>query len=365
MSNEITTGDAEPVQETTAIQSNMSAADFINRRLGQLNEATQEEAPPVEATDEVTEEAEVESTEAETSEEVVAEQTEETEETSEESTDVLSQLDLDEMSEDDLRELSEKLGSRAVARFGELTAKRKAAEAKIKELETKLSSDDPLSSDKPLANNPYSSVDTIADLQGKAEEVNQVIEWAEDVLFNADGYGPEDVVTEVEGKELTKKDIRSSLLQARKSRDKFLPAQLKVLQAKENGKQLKEAFDAKASEELKWLKGEDNDTRKNYEAMVSDPRFKKLTETADPEIGAQLNYIMAHAANSIYGRKIVQESPKSASLTPPKTAASAASTSEKTVGKSAKALKDLSQRFRQSGNKGDFITLRTLQLKNR
>jgi hypothetical protein len=368
MSNEITEGVAEPSTEITAQQSNMSAADFVNRRLGQLNPIKEEEAPPVEATDEVTEEAEVESTEAETSEEVVAEQTEETEvaeEQPEESTDVLSQLDLDEMSEDDLRELSEKLGSRAVARFGELTAKRKAAEAKIKELETKLNSDDPLSSDKPLANNPYASVNTLDELQGKAEEVNQVIEWAEDVLFNADGYGPEDVVTEVEGKELTKKDIRSSLLQARKSRDKFLPAQLKVLQAKENGKQLKEAFDAKASEELKWLKGEDNDTRKNYEAMVSDPRFKKLTETADPEIGAQLNYIMAHAANSIYGRKIVQESPKSASLTPPKTAASASSTSEKTVGKSAKALKDLSQRFRQSGAKGDFITLRTLQLKNR
>jgi hypothetical protein len=104
MSNEITTGDAEPVQETTAIQSNMSAADFINRRLGQLTEATQEEAPHVEATDEeVVEEAEVESTEAEVNEEVVAEQTEETEEveeTSEESTDVLSQLDLDEMSEE-------------------------------------------------------------------------------------------------------------------------------------------------------------------------------------------------------------------------------------------------------------------------
>ena len=365
MSNEITEGVAEPSTEKTAVQSNMSAADFVNRRLGQLNPTKEEEAPPVEATDEVTEEAEVESPEAETSEEVVAEQTEETEETSEESTDVLSQLDLDEMSEDDLRDLSEKLGSRAVARFGELTAKRKAAEAKIKELESKLNSNDPLSSDKPLANNPYDSINTIDELQGKAEEVNQVIEWAEDVLFNADGYGPEDVVTEVEGKELTKKDIRSSLLQARKSRDKFLPAQLKVLQAKENGKQLKEAFDAKASEELKWLQGEDNDTRKNYEAMVSDPRFKKLTEAADPEIGAQLNYIMAHAANSIYGRKLVQESPKSASLTPPKTAASAASTSEKTVGKSAKALKDLSQRFRQSGAKGDFITLRTLQLKNR
>ena len=189
MSNEITEGIAEPSTETTAVQSNMSAADFVNRRLGQLNPTKEEEAPPVEATDEVVEQAEVESTEAEANEEVVAEQTEETEEvqeTSEESTDVLSQLDLDEMSEGDLRELSEKLGSRAVARFGELTAKRKAAEAKIKELESKLNTTDPLSSDKPIADNPYKSIDTLEELQDKAQEVNEVIEWAEDVLFNAD-----------------------------------------------------------------------------------------------------------------------------------------------------------------------------------
>ncbi len=105
--------------------------------------------------------------------------------------------------------------------------------------------------------------------------------------------------------------------------------------------------------------------RKNYEAMISDNRFQKLKEAADPEIGAQLNYIMAHAANSIYGRKEVKEAPKSAVLNPPKTGTSSASTSEKTVNKSVKALKDLNQRFRQSGNKGDFITLRTQQLKNR
>jgi hypothetical protein len=73
MSNEITEGVAEPSTKTTASQSNMSAADFVNRRLGQRNEETQKVAPPVEATDEVTEEATVESTEAEVNEEVVAE----------------------------------------------------------------------------------------------------------------------------------------------------------------------------------------------------------------------------------------------------------------------------------------------------
>jgi hypothetical protein len=364
MSNEITEGVAEPSTETTAPQSNMSAADFVNRRLGQLNEATQEETPIVEATDEVTEEAEVESTEAEINEEVVAERTEETEELSEESTDVLSQLDLDEMSEDDLRELSEKLGSRAVARFGELTAKRKAAEAKLKEMEAQLQNKNPLETQE-VANNPYASVDSIEGLQEKAKEVTDVIEWAEETLFNADGYGPEDVVTEVEGKELTKSDVRKSLLNARKARDKFLPAQLKSVQRVAQSKQLKEAFDAQASTELNWLQGEDNDVRKSYEAMIGDPRFNSLREKADPEVAAQLNYLMAHAANSIYGRKPVKEAPKSATLTPPKTAGTAASQSEKTVGKSVKALKNLNQQFRQSGNKSDFITLRTLQLQKR
>ena len=361
MSNEITEGVAEPSTETTAEQSNnMSMADFVSRRLGQPKEETQEEAPIVEATDEVTEEAEVESTEAEVNEEIVAEQTEEPQG----SEDVLSQLDLDEMSEDDLRELSEKLGSRAVARFGELTAKRKAAEAKLKEMEAQLQNNNPLETQE-VANNPYESVDTLEGLQDKAKEVTEVIEWAEETLFNADGYGPEDVVTEVEGKELTKADVRKSLLNARKARDKFLPAQLQKVQRVQQSHQLKEAFDAQAEQELNWLQGEDNDVRKSYEAMIGDPRFDSLREKADPEVAAQLNYLIAHAANSIYGRKPVKETPKNTTLTPPKTAGTAASQSEKTVGKSVKALKNLDQQFRQSGNKSDFITLRTLQLKNR
>lgn len=360
MSNEITEGVAEPSTETTAPQSNMSAADFVNRRLGKLNEATQEETPIVEATDEVTEEAAVESTEAEVNEEVVAEQTEEPEG----STDVLSQLDLDDMSEEDLRELSEKLGSRAVARFGELTAKRKAAEAKLKEMEAQLQNNNPLETQE-VANNPYESVDTLEGLQEKAKEVTDVIEWAEETLFNADGYGPEDVVIEVEGKELTKADVRKSLLNARKARDKFLPAQLQTVQRVQQSKQLKEAFDTQAAQELNWLQGEDNDVRKSYESMVGDPRFNSLREKADPEVAAQLNYLMAHAANSIYGRKAIKETPKSATLTPPKTAITAGSSSDKTVNKSVKALKDLNQRFRHSGNKSDFVTLRTQQLKNR
>ena len=81
----------------------------------------------------------------------------------------------------------------------------------------------------------------------------KVIEWAEEVLFNSDGYSADDVVTEVEGRPLTKADVRKSLLNGRKARDKFLPAQLETLRKIEHSKQLKTAFDQKAKEELKWL----------------------------------------------------------------------------------------------------------------
>jgi hypothetical protein len=42
MSTEITEGVAEPSTETTAVQSNMSAAEFVQRRLGQLSPSQEE-----------------------------------------------------------------------------------------------------------------------------------------------------------------------------------------------------------------------------------------------------------------------------------------------------------------------------------
>ena len=362
MSQEITEGVAEPSTETTALQSNnMSAADFVNRRLGQQQEATQEVAPPVEAQEEVAEQPSSEISEEVLSQPEGAEQTEE----SQDSQDVLSQFDLDDMSEDDLRELSEKLGSRAVARYGELTAKRKAAEEKLQELQSKLSEQSPLNPTEEVDNNPYSDLESLDDLQSKAKEVSKVIEWAEDTLFNADGSGPNDYIAEVEGKSLTKSEVRASLLNARKARDKYLPAQLRTLQTVEQAKQLETAFDEKAREELAWMGGEDNDLRKQYEAIIGDERFQKLRESAGPDVRPQLNYLMAHAANSMYGRQPVKGGVASPTLTPTKTGATGASTSEKTVGKSTKTLKDLSSRFKKSGTKSDFINLRTLQIKNR
>ena len=364
MTDEIATADAE-AGKISVEKTNISVTDFAQRRLGEM---MPKEEPKAEAQQE-TEEPEAEEVETEEveQEEVQETTTDETTEV-EESEDVLSQLDLDDMSEEDLRELSEKLGSRAVARFGELTAKRKAAEERLAQLESRLKEKpNPLQNNK-VENNPFSNLDTIEKLQDKAKEVDSIVEWAEDILFESDNYAADDVVTEVEGKELTKADVRKSLLQARKAQKTFLPDQLNTLQVREQGVQMTEAFNQRAKEELSWLEGEDNDLRKQYEATVGDERFKKLKEVLNkeaPEIAPQIDYWFAHATNSIYGRKPVVETKASPKLNPPRTGNPASAKSEKSQGRTAKALKELEARFKQTGNAKDFAELRKLKMSAR
>jgi hypothetical protein len=235
-------------------------------------------------------------------------------------------------------------------------------------LEAKLQqTPDPLKAPETVANNPFASLNTIEALQEKAEEINSVIEWAEDTLFQADGYSPEDVVVTIDGQELTKADVRKSLLNSRKSRDKFLPAQLKAVQAKEQGKELSASFNAKAIEELSWLSGEDNDVRHQYNAIMQDKRVEEMLQSLAPDVSAQMPYLMAHAANSLWGRTPVKADKPVASptLTPPKKVGSVSASTEKSSSAPVKAIQKLAQQYKSSGNKTDFIKFRTQQLQTR
>ena len=362
MTDENTTADSgaepKPVDNT-----NISVMDFANRRLGEMNPEpkAEEESEPI-----------VDESNEENSEEAIGETQEAEEENSEidlDSEDVLSQIDLDTMSEEELQELSEKLGSKAVARFGALTAKRKAAEERLAVLEAELKDKkNPLETQKTIENNPFSSLETIEQLQSKSAEVDNIIEWAEDLLFESDGYAAEDVITELQGSELTKADVRRSLLQARKAHKTFLPDQLRKVEAQMQGTELESAFIERAKSELSWLEGDDNDTRRQYEATTSDPRFLQLKEIVKreaPEISGQLDYFFAHATNSIYGRKELPQGKSGMTINPPKTGPTGSTKSDKSKSRTAKALQNLQSQFKQSGNARDFAELRKLQMASR
>lgn len=344
---------------------NMSVDDWAHQRLGQLSEALEGVELPTqeEPTGEPEQPEEETGTQEETQVEDNSEEPQSTEELSEaDAQDVLSQVDLDNISEEELNELAEKLGSRALTRFGELTRKRKEAEEKLQELQQKLQNDesDVLEPKAKVENNPYSEITDIDGIKKSAEEVNQVIEWAEDLLFQADGYGPEDVITEVEGKELTKRDVRNALRNSRKAKDTYLPAQLKEIQQLQVVEQQKNALSSKMKQELPWVDNAESDLKAKWDTMMSDPELQKLGEVS-PQLAAYMPYLIAHAVNSIESKGKPQKK-QGVTMDPPKNPNSTGSRPEKGENPGTKAIKDVQKRFASTGSKDDFIKLRTLQL---
>jgi hypothetical protein len=316
---------------------------------------------------EVEENRSQEAPENETSNAPKAESVNESEQQPAEESDVLSksskEIDLESMSEQDLRELAEKLGSRAVARYGELTAKRRQAEEQLNALKQELvkrdTQKDPLETKK-IENNPFGDIDTVEKLQAKAKEVDEAIEWAEDILWHNEHLGAEDIVATIDGKDYTKAQVRKVMRDSQKARKDFLPAQLAEVNARQNRVAVKQQFSEAIKTELNWMQGDDNDVRKQYEILKESPLLKKAMESV-PDLEPYMEYMVAHAANSIYGRRPIVESKPSARLNPPSMQASSSAQSEQPETRAVKAVKDIQQRFSSSGATTDFIALRALQ----
>jgi hypothetical protein len=336
--------DAKPAVENKP----MTDKDFLSARI-----ASRQKAPPstTESAPEPEEKKEATSQEGEPTEAPKAKE-------------VLSK-DIDELTDEEIAELAQKGKSGLLKRIAELTAKRKLAEEKAAALEAAVQQAKQQLPEPKVENNPYANVTTVDDLQGKLKEVNEVVEWAEEILFRSEDMAASDIVATVDGKEYTKADIRESLRKARRAKDRFIPAQFQELQAKMERSNLETAFKQQARKELGWLEGEDNDVRKRYEAMVADPRLKKLKDSV-PEIAPQIEYLIAHAANSMYGRReIPMEKSKGPTLNPPSNPSTTAAAPEKAEARMEKSIKDVESRFRQTGKGSDFIALRAAQISKR
>ena len=217
-----------------------------------------------------------------------------------------------------------------------------------------------------IENNPYASIDSEEALMKEKSEVDSFVEFAEDVLFRSEDLGADDVAYEADGKQYSKAAVREMLRNAKRRQTKFIPAQYAELQERAKRSAMEENFKKLAKQELSWLDGEDNDTRKRFEAMVNDPRLKKMKESV-PEIAPQIEYLVAHAANSIYGRKLIDmdSKPKSPAINPPSTPSTTAAAPERTESRTEKTVKDIESRFKQTGSASDFIALRAAQISKR
>ena len=277
-------------EESTAIAgatepvSNLSVEEYIARRAGNASQQD-EQAEESESDAEV----ELEDQEAETEE-----YTEETEEEDEVSSDN-AELDLLDLSTEQIQELAKKGKSRLLQRVGELTAQKRQLEEKLQQQAAAKPT-----KEIPQDENPFRNISDPKELLAKYGELEQVLDDTDAILEEHEDYGPDDIIT-VGDREFTKREIRKANRNARESITKYIPAQEKQIAKIQQLTQLEEHYSAAAKEEIPDILDPKSEVGSRFLAMMQDPIAQQVKKQI-PELGYQLEYLLAHAANSIYGK---------------------------------------------------------------
>jgi hypothetical protein len=340
----------EATAEAIESVSNLSFEELVAQRVARQT------SPEEEPEEESEESPEADEEPASLEDEESPESEEETEEESEEEAEEESEIDLLSLTTEQIQSLAKKGKSRLLQRIGELTAQKKALEEKIQS--------QPQSQAKvvPQDENPFREVASFEALKGKYDELERTLETTDEILEEHEDYGPDDIIV-VGDKEFSKKQIRKANRNAREALTKYIPAQqqhlIKIAQYEEMSKQYSEA----AKSEVPEIQDEESEIGKSYKALVSDPLIDRIKAQV-PEIGFQIEYILAHASRSIYGNKKIKTQSAMGSklkVNPSSTpygagAAKSSSPAKAKVG-------DAYNRFERSGSPEEWIAARIAKFK--
>ena len=337
-----TMSNPEATAEAIESVSNMSFEELVAQRTARQNPETESEAQTEEEEPEI-EEEEIPSEEEETE---IEEEPEEEEEESE--------VDLLSLTPEQIQSLAKKGKSRLLQRIGELTAQKKALEEKIQS--------QPAIKEVPQEQNPFREIESIDDLKAKYKELERTLDSTDELLEEYEDYRSEDIIL-VGDQEFTKQQIRKANRNAREALTKYIPAQQAHLAQIAQMEQLKGQYIAAAQEEVPDITDESTPVGKQFKDLVSDPLIEKL-RTQVPEIGYQIEYILAHASNSIKSGTRIKKQPAvgnklkvSPSSTPFGAGAAKSSISAKTK------VTDAYTRFEKSGSPEEWVAARIAKYK--
>ncbi len=332
----------EATAEAIESVSNLSFEELVAQRMERYNpEPEPEEQPEEEVSEDEEEEVPAESEETEVEEEAEEEEEE-------------SEVDLLSLTTEQIQALAKKGKSRLLQRIGELTAQKKALEEKIQS--------QPQVKEVPQEENPFREIQSFDDLKAKYQELERTLETTDALLEEYEDYRADDIIL-VGDKEFTKQQIRKANRNSRDALTKYLPAQQAHLQQIVQMEQLKGQYIAAAEDEVPDIKDESTPVGKQFRDLVSDPLIEKLRKQV-PEIGYQIEYILAHAANSINGGTRIKKQPAvgnrlkvSPSSSPFGAGAAKSSTSSKNK------VVDAYSRFEKSGSPEEWIAARIAKYK--
>lgn len=330
----------------TPVSDNISTEELIAQRIGAYTESEDDSGnDDVEEEDDLIEDdQEIDDLEEESPEEEHEEES--------------NEIDLLDLTTEQIQELAKKGKSRLLHRVGELTAKNKALEDQLKSQ----AEAQPQIDAGPAEQNPFSNIETVAELQVQIKEMEKVAKDTDHILDEHEDYALDDIIV-IGDREFTKREIKKANRNARESLAKYIPAQQTELVKREQRVALETHLTGLIPQEIPEFANEDSPLVKQFNAMMSDPLVAQV-KLRVPDIAPQLAYLLAHAAKSMQRSqksatraKTVEPSRSKVSGTPFGVGAA------KSTPKSAKKVADqLSQKFQKSHSEEDWIAARVARL---
>ena len=259
-------------------------------------------------------------------------------------------IDLDNLSEEESRNLAKALNASAVKRFGRLTAQKKALLAENAELQAQAEQAQQVpNSDVPafLKDNALHNVTDIQSLTKEVENLNTLIEWAEDGMDNEvqyDDNGNEYVLQDGD-KTYTKADLKRIRANAKNIIRKDAPARQKWIQERAQS-------DQQALQTFQFLGDAESDDYKLFMTVKQSPMYKPFLDHM-PNSNFALG-LMVEGLKAVKARQSQQAKPT------PKPKAPVASTEAGTAkaktpqSKKLKAVEAAKKKYEASGSMADY-----------
>jgi hypothetical protein len=338
------------VETKTPVDGNVSMAEFADQLLKSKQTRDAEPEASTEETDEPAEEtAELE----EVAEETTAEDTEDDTPSPQPSENVLLQkygIDLDNLSEEESRELAKSLNASAVKRFGRLTAQKKALLAENAELQAQAEQAQQTQVGEVPEYLKDNALHNVTDEQGLAKEVenlNTLIEWAEDGMENEvqyDDNGNEYILKDGD-KTYTKADLRRIRSNAKKIIRKDAPARQTWIKERQ-------ASDQQAVETFEFLGNPESDDYKLFMSVKQSALYKPLVDHL-PNSNFALA-LMVEGLNAVNARQEQQAKPAPKPKAPVASTEAGAARAKTPQAQKTKAVEAAYKKYEESGSMADY-----------
>ena len=338
------------VNTETPVDGNVSMAEFADQL---LKRKQANEAEPEASTEETDEPSDQTEEPTEVTEETTAEETEDDTPSPQPSENVLLQkygIDLDNLSEEESRELAKSLNASAVKRFGRLTAQKKALLAENAELQAQAEqAQQTQTSEIPefLKDNALHNVTDEQALMKEVENLNTLIEWAEDGMENEaqfDDDGNEFVLKDGD-KTYTKAELRRIRSNAKKIIRKDAPARQAWIKERQ-------ASDQQALQTFEFLGDAESDDYKLFMQVKSNKLYKPLVEHL-PNANFALA-LMVEGLNAVKARQEQKSKPAPKPKAPVASTEAGAARAKTPQAQKTKAVEAAYKKYEESGSMADF-----------